>query len=153
MHNIFWRNVATQGAVGYGTAPGTVATCMMIPLVFFLGGLQLSFGSAALMACAFVAFGWYVAARALPFFHEPDPAPIVIDEAVSFVALSLFLPANVKTIIIAALLFRLFDILKPLGIRYLERLPGAAGIMLDDLAAAGMAYLIIRVLMYGRYLP
>ncbi len=34
------------------------------------------------------------------------------------------------------LLFRLFDIVKPLGIRRLQRLPGGWGIVADDVAAA-----------------
>jgi phosphatidylglycerophosphatase A len=33
-------------------------------------------------------------------------------------------------------LFRLFDILKPFGIRKLESIPGGFGIVADDLAAA-----------------
>ena len=34
------------------------------------------------------------------------------------------------------LLFRLFDILKPLGIKKLQDLPGGVGVVVDDLAAA-----------------
>ena len=37
--------------------------------------------------------------------------------------------------------FRLFDILKPLGVRRLEALPGGWGIMADDLAAGALACL------------
>lgn len=145
--DIFWRNVATQGAVGYGQAPGTVATAMMIPLVYFMGAMHLSDQQYVALAFMFVAFGCFVVYRALPFFEHKDPSQIVIDEAVAFIALFCFLPINLKTIILGFLLFRLFDIYKPLGIAYLERLPGVAGIIMDDLAAAFAAHLVVQILL------
>jgi len=134
--DIFWRNVATQGAVGYGKAPGTVATVMMIPLIYFLGTLRMQPEQYCALSAIFVLFGWYVAYRALPFFAQSDPSEIVIDEMVSFIALFCFVPINLKTIVLGFILFRLFDIFKPFGISYCERLPGVAGVMTDDLAAA-----------------
>lgn len=146
--DIFWRNVATQGAVGYGYAPGTTATVMMLPLIYFLGTLHLSYASYALFALCMIAFGWFVADRALPFFVESDPSMIVIDEAVAFIALFCFLPIHTYTILAGFVLFRLFDIFKPLGIAYFEHLPGVAGVMADDLAAACAANLCIQIAYY-----
>jgi phosphatidylglycerophosphatase A len=147
-NKFFWRNVATQGAVGYGKAPGTVATIMTVPMVYFLGTLHLSVELYSLIACGFIAFGWYVASRALPFFTQTDPSQIVIDEMVAYIALFCFVPITVKTIIIGFVLFRLFDIFKPFGISYLERLPGVAGVMIDDLAAAALSNVLLQVLMW-----
>jgi phosphatidylglycerophosphatase A len=144
----FWRNVATQGAVGYGQAPGTVATAMMIPLVYFLGTLHMSPEQYGAIAVLFVLFGWYVTYRALPFFVRADPSEIVIDEMVAFIALFCFIPTTLKTIILGFILFRVFDIFKPLGISYCERLPGAAGVMTDDLAAAVLSNVLLQVLIY-----
>jgi len=47
-------------------------------------------------------------------------------------------------IILGFLLFRLFDITKPLGIKALEKLPGGFGIVLDDVMAAFYANLILQ---------
>ena len=146
--NIFLRNIATQGAVGYGQAPGTVATIMMIPLIYFLGTLHVSAQFYCLITAIFVILGWYVAYCALPFFSESDPSEIVIDEMVAFIALFCFIPINLKTIILGFILFRLFDIFKPFGISYFEHLPGAAGVMMDDLAAALAANTCLQVLFY-----
>jgi phosphatidylglycerophosphatase A len=44
--------------------------------------------------------------------------------------------------------FRLFDIYKPLGITYVERLGGATGIMLDDVVAALYANMLLHGLLY-----
>ncbi|MEO6038544.1 MAG: phosphatidylglycerophosphatase A, partial [Saprospiraceae bacterium] len=46
----------------------------------------------------------------------------------------------------AFLLFRFFDIAKPLGIRRLERLENGWGVMLDDVAAGLAANLVLWVL-------
>ena len=51
---------------------------------------------------------------------------------------------------LAFLLFRVFDVLKPWPIRYLERLHGGIGIMADDVAAALIAAAIIAVLAHLR---
>jgi phosphatidylglycerophosphatase A len=73
---------------------------------------------------------------------------IVIDEAVAFIALFCFLPIHFYTILAGFILFRIFDIFKPFGIAYLEHLPGVAGIMVDDLAAALAANVCIQVAYY-----
>jgi len=73
---------------------------------------------------------------------KSDPGEIVLDE---FVAMPLCflgwdrLPETWPAWIICLAgfgLFRLFDILKPLGISRLQRLPGGWGVVIDDVAAA-----------------
>ena len=85
-------------------------------------------------------------------FGHKDPGAVVIDEvAGQFVALSaipfISVATQVATVelwILAFLLFRLLDVLKPLGIRRLETLPEGWGGLLDDIAAgAGTAVLLL----------
>lgn len=45
-------------------------------------------------------------------------------------------------VIVSFVLFRAFDIIKPLGIRRLENLPGGYGMMADDIAAGLLAAVI-----------
>jgi phosphatidylglycerophosphatase A len=146
--NIFLRNLATQGAVGYGEAPGTIATLMTIPIVWFLGSLQLSMQVYAITSLVIFIVGWLLARHALPYFDDPDPSMIVIDEMVSFIALFCGLPITIKTIFIGFVVFRLLDIFKPFGIAYLEKIPGVAGVMLDDAAAALLTHLSLQILLY-----
>ena len=42
---------------------------------------------------------------------------------------------NWRSLLIGLVLFRIFDILKPQPVRSLERIPGGAGIVLDDMMA------------------
>ncbi|MCC6396966.1 MAG: phosphatidylglycerophosphatase A [Bacteroidetes bacterium] len=64
-----------------------------------------------------------------------DPSIVVIDEIVGMWVTLLFLPKTLPVMVIGFVAFRVMDILKPQPARYLERLPGGWGIMLDDLAA------------------
>lgn len=74
-----------------------------------------------------------------------DPGMIVIDEVAGFAAALLFLPPNPVSVILAFFFFRVFDILKIEPGRLLERLPGGAGIVLDDTAAGLYACLACHI--------
>ena len=56
------------------------------------------------------------------------------------------MPVDGRWYAAAFLLFRLFDIVKPWPIRVLERrVPGGLGIMLDDVAAAIYAVIVLLI--------
>ena len=76
----------------------------------------------------------------------PDHPAVVWDEIVGFLAVTLVLPAEPLWWAAAFALFRLFDIAKPWPVGYLDRrVGGGLGIMLDDLAAAGLAAICVVV--------
>jgi phosphatidylglycerophosphatase A len=60
----------------------------------------------------------------------------------------LFLPVNWKYVLAGLVLFRFFDIRKPLLIRKLEVLPGGWGVMFDDVLAGIYSNLILQVVFY-----
>ncbi len=96
---------------------------------------------------------------AIPFVNKAmrdskvhDPGWIVIDEVVGvWVALAFVPPEwiyqNPWVLLIAFAAFRFFDILKPLGIHQLEKLPKAYGVMADDLLG-GIYSGILLLLIY-----
>jgi phosphatidylglycerophosphatase A len=45
------------------------------------------------------------------------------------------------------LIFRIFDILKPLGIKFFEKFHGGLGIVLDDVAAACYTNVVLHLLL------
>ena len=77
-----------------------------------------------------------------------DPGFIVIDEVAGQWLALLFVPPLWPNALLAFLLFRFFDILKPWPIRKLEALPEGTGIMLDDLAAGLFALALGQVLLH-----
>lgn len=75
-----------------------------------------------------------------------DPGHVVLDEVCGvWIALAAS-PADWKHALLALLLFRVFDIIKPWPARQLEKLHGGAGIMLDDVAAGLCALLAFAVI-------
>lgn len=75
-----------------------------------------------------------------------DPGHVVIDEVAGQLIALILCPPDWAHAILALLLFRLFDILKPPPIRQLERLPAGTGIMLDDVAAGFFALAVIQII-------
>lgn len=80
-----------------------------------------------------------------------DPSRVVIDEVVGVWITLLAVPQGASWLypLGAFLLFRLFDIWKPLGIRRMERISGGWGVMLDDILAGlygAIVMVVIRLL-------
>ena len=75
-----------------------------------------------------------------------DPGFVVLDEAAGqWIALLAASPARWQQWLLAFLLFRFFDILKPPPARQFDRMHGGFGIMMDDVAA-GLYALLAGVL-------
>jgi len=77
-----------------------------------------------------------------------DPSSVVIDESAGMCITLLFLPVKIYYLAAGLVLFRFFDILKPLFIRKTEKLPGGWGIMFDDVLAGIYSNLILQVFFY-----
>ncbi len=76
-----------------------------------------------------------------------DPGHVVIDEVAGQLFALIAIPADWPHALIALVLFRVFDILKPPPVRQLERLPTGAGIMFDDVAAGLMALAVGQLIL------
>ena len=82
---------------------------------------------------------------------QKDPSSIVIDEFLAMPLVLLVVSPEQRTwpvILIAFLLFRLFDITKPPPCRQLENLPQGLGVMADDWAAAGLSACALFVISF-----
>jgi phosphatidylglycerophosphatase A len=73
-----------------------------------------------------------------------DSYRVVIDEIAGMCLSLLFIPIHAGSLLAGLILFRLFDILKPFGIRRLEKVSGGWGVMLDDLLAGLYANLLLQ---------
>ena len=77
-----------------------------------------------------------------------DASSIVIDEVAGYLFAVLFLPKSIMVTIYALILFRIFDIAKPLFINKLQNLPAGWGIMSDDIAAGITSNIILQILFF-----
>lgn len=100
----------------------------------------------ALIAALFAA-GCWLSGRAEEFLGEHDSSHIVIDEIVGM-ALTMYLcPASWLALGAGFALFRLFDVLKPEPAGLIDRrMRGGVAVMLDDVAAAIYANLVLHAL-------
>ncbi len=74
-----------------------------------------------------------------------DPSKVVIDEVVGMWIALLMIPSGWMYTLAAFILFRFFDIYKPLFIRKAENLKGGWGIMMDDVVAGIYANVLIQL--------
>ncbi|PCJ22754.1 MAG: phosphatidylglycerophosphatase A [Flavobacteriales bacterium] len=77
-----------------------------------------------------------------------DPSKIVIDEVIGIWITMMFVPFTGINLLIGFILFRFFDIAKPLGIRKLENLGGGIGVMADDMLAGIYANIVLQIIIY-----
>jgi phosphatidylglycerophosphatase A len=74
-----------------------------------------------------------------------DSNKVVIDELLGMWISVFLIPAELKYIALAFVLFRFFDIVKPLYIRKAEALPGGWGVMADDVLAGIYSNILLHI--------
>ncbi len=138
-------------SLGFGSGlvpkgPGTAGTLVAFPLYWWLEPLMNDYLFLLLLILAFVIGVWMCdkTGRAL---GVPDHGGIVWDEIVAFMLVLFFTPVGIYWQLLAFVLFRYFDIVKPQPIRHFdENLHGGLGVMFDDLLAAGYALLCLALI-------
>lgn len=74
-----------------------------------------------------------------------DPQKVVIDEVLGMWITMLFVPFTWLNLLIGFVLFRFFDIAKPLGVRKMENLGGGLGVMADDMLAGIYSNIVLLI--------
>lgn len=148
------RFTVTGGYSGlFPVAPGTIGSLTTVVVIIILQS-AFSLSTPALFALALISFAIGVPAteQALKlklFPKKPeDPSEVVIDEVAGMFIAALGHQTTAPWLILSFFLFRAFDIFKPPPIAQLERLPGAWGIMADDVLAGLFACLSVWVIRY-----
>lgn len=157
------RFIATSFGAGYwpygpGTAGAVVGLILWLPLSL-TGHVTGTFLATLGLIVVFTALGIWSAGIAERYWG-PDPSRVVMDETVgqwiAMLPLSVFAAQSCPLAsggfwlwaAVSLLLFRFFDIVKPLGIRKMEDLPGGTGIMADDILAGIYSAVILALGMY-----
>ena len=126
-------------------APGTWGSLAAFVPWLFIRGLSLPL-YLAVVAALFV-IGFFAAGAAEKIMDRPDPGCIVIDEIVGMLITLTLVPAHSAAWLLAFILFRLFDILKPFPVSWLDRhIHGGMGIMLDDVMAGVYALVCLQII-------
>ncbi len=137
---------ATGFYTGYAPiVPGTFGTLVGIPLALILS--LLSLWQSTVILVLMIAVSCWVADKAEKIYGMKDPNDIVIDEVVGYLVTVWALPISWGVVLAGFILFRVLDILKPFPIRKIEqRIPGGAGVVMDDVLAGIYGCMILHVL-------
>lgn len=137
-------------AFGFGSGlarkgPGTFGTLVAFPMYWYLAPRLTNAVFLLTLIWAF-AIGVWACDKTGKALKESDYGGIVWDEIVSFMLVLFFTPPGWYWSLLAFLLFRFFDIVKPPPIRYFDsNWHGGLGVMFDDLLAAGYALLCLAL--------
>ena len=146
--------IATFFGAGYGQpGPGTYGAAAAVVLWLLAAEFvhhntqTLSWVTLAGVLLA-TAVGIPAATRVARESGRPDPGFVVIDEVAGQWVALLLMPPLWPNALLAFILFRFFDILKPPPIRQLEALPEGTGILVDDLGAGLFALALGQLCLY-----
>ncbi len=138
--------IATGFGIGWiPFAPGTIASLVIALIFFFTPELDVEYQYA-------IIFLLFIVARltlgiVVRKYGAKDESCIVLDEFLGM-AIALFMVQKEWWLyVIAFLIFRILDIVKPWPISWIERrVPGAYGIILDDVIAGAGAAIITHLI-------
>jgi len=137
-------------SLGFGSGlvpkgPGTAGTLVGFPLFWFFAPRMNDYLFLLFLIAAFVV-GIWMCDKTGRTLGVPDHGGIVWDEIVAFMLVLFFTPEGIYWQILAFVLFRFFDIVKPQPITYFDQnLHGGLGVMFDDFLAAGYALLCLAL--------
>lgn len=130
-------------------APGTFGTLPALPLAWIL--LFLNSGKIGLIILSVVLFfiGIWICNVTERDLGVHDYGGIVWDEIVAMLLILAFVPQTVLWWLMAFLVFRFFDAVKPPPIKWFDqKVSGGFGVMLDDIIAAIMSIMVLLILQY-----
>lgn len=141
---LFHKLSATVFGIGYiGKGAGTVAAFFCCICWYLAWNQNYNALISVSITVAIVALGIWSGNKVEPIWGK-DHGRVVIDEVAGMCITLLFIPVTIKYILAGLILFRFFDIVKPLFIKKLELLPGGWGVMMDDVLAGIYANILLQ---------
>jgi phosphatidylglycerophosphatase A len=149
--NFLARIISTGCGIGYfPLAPGTMGA--LAALIIYWVAPQPGNASFLLIIFLLTLVGIYAASitereliTRLGAAKGKDPKIVIIDEIIGMLVSLIAIPKTKKFLILAFILFRIFDIIKPFPARRIEKLPAGWGIVFDDVIAGIYANLLIQI--------
>jgi phosphatidylglycerophosphatase A len=141
--------LATALGAGYAPfAPGTFGSAVGLVLWWLLPASTIAQFLGIVVVFALGSWSGSVAER---HFKTTDPGQVVLDEVLGMLVTLFMNPVGWTGAIVAFLLFRAADIVKPYPANKLEALHGGFGIMADDAMAGVYANLALRAVLLAAH--
>ena len=146
---LIYRLISIFLGIGYTPRGGGTVAAVVCCIVWYFawrGGNE-HFWVVVLITVFITVAGAWTAGKMEAEWGE-DSYRIVIDEVAGMCLTLWAVPVRWPYILIGLVLFRFFDIAKPLYIRRMERIGGGWGVMLDDMLAGLYANLLLQIVVY-----
>lgn len=149
------KTIAKIIATGLGSglspkAPGTAGSVAAIVIILLLDAASVNISPMLLLGMSLVAYftgHWSCYMLADDWGH--DPGKIVVDEWVGMWLSLVLVPFGWQVAVVAFVAFRFFDIIKPLGVGYIDKqMGGPTSVMLDDVLAGVYAAVVTYLVYY-----
>jgi phosphatidylglycerophosphatase A len=139
------KTLSTVFYVGYlPFIPGTFASIVGLFLFYLIKDNIFLY---IFFTLILIILGFLISGKAEKVFGKKDARFIVIDEVSGMLLALIFIPYEIKLVIMAFLLFRILDAFKPYPSDKLERLTGSIGIMSDDIIAGLYTNIILQIVL------
>ena len=139
--------ISTVFGIGYVSKGGGTIAALVCCVIWYLLRID-GYATSTLVATMLVLVVGIWSANVVEQEWGIDSSKVVIDEIAGMMLSLLFIPFAISYIIAAFVLFRFFDIVKPLYIKKAEQLPGGWGVMLDDVQAGIYANLMMQGIVF-----
>ncbi len=144
----FWgaRLLTSAGGLGFFPFfPGTVTSLATVAALFW----AMPDKTVLLMLLILTSFLGMTLTPLIEERRGKDPSEITLDEVAGQLMTFIFTGGWSLPLLAAGfVLFRLFDIIKPFAINDVQKIPGGAGVVLDDLLAGFYSAVILAVFHY-----
>ncbi len=147
------KKLATAIASGFGSGfipfgPGTWGTAVasLFTILLYESGADQMMWWIIVLAIIFTVVGyWAILELRDDWIH--DDQRIVVDEMIGLWITLILIPIDWTTILLSFILFRFFDILKPLGIRRFDNIDTHWAVIVDDIVAGVYANITLRLIL------
>lgn len=152
----FYKLIASGFGTGYAPlAPGTFGSLLGIAFLWLFNWLleNFAFQPELILTFNLIAVIGVVLIGVCSIKHvhqvwKHDASAITIDEIAGVMIAAIAIPFSWQNYLFAFLLFRFFDILKPLFIRRLDNMKSDWSVMLDDLLAGVYANVVLQIFLF-----
>jgi len=135
--------IASVFGIGYIKGGGTLAAIACCIIWFFIpAGNHAGYWQVIITLLVTIIGIW--SANIVEQDWGKDSSKVVIDEVSGMMVTLLFVPVQIKYVLVGLVLFRFFDIVKPLYIRKMEDLPKGWGVMGDDILAGIYSLILLQ---------
>lgn len=139
--------IASVAGIGYVKGGGTLAAIAYC-IIWFLLPAGFSNGYWQVITAAAITVVGVWSSNYVDGIWGKDSSKVVIDEVAGMAIALLLVPHNIIFLLSGLTLFRFFDIVKPLGVRQMERWPKGWGVMGDDILAGVYSCMVLHLIIF-----